>query len=175
VAQPEATRHGPPAFEHHAELPRVELPNCDATVIVGELAGSRSAARRDTEHVGIDLALRSGATTVPVEPTHEYALVVTRGDVSTRGITVNPGHLAYLGAGRDALELTTNRNSRVLLLGGVPFDEPLLMWWNFVARTRDEIEAGYREWTTDSGRFGRVVSSLPRVEVGRPAWMRPTT
>ena len=173
VAQPEATRHGPPSFEHHADLPRVELDNCDVTVIVGELAGSTSAARRDTEHVGIDLGLRGGATTVPVVPTHEHALVVTTGHVSIGGATVTPGHLAYLGAGRDALELTTTQPSRGLLLGGVPFDEPVLMWWNFVARTRDEIDAGYRDWTADSGRFGPVGSSLPRVEVDPPAWMRP--
>jgi redox-sensitive bicupin YhaK (pirin superfamily) len=49
VAQPERTRHGPPAFEHHGELPRVELDNAIATVIVGAFAGTpspRDATRR---------------------------------------------------------------------------------------------------------------------------------
>lgn len=49
------------------------------------------------------------------------------------------------------------------------------MWWNFVARTRDEVEAAHVDWATDAGRFGRVASALPRIEVDRPAWMpRPT-
>jgi redox-sensitive bicupin YhaK (pirin superfamily) len=168
VAQPSATRHGPPAFEHHAELPRVELDNCDATVLVGELDGSQSSARRDTEHVGLDLEIR-GATTVPVEPAFEYALVVTEGAVVVEGQTFTPGHLV---AGRDELVLGTVVASRMLLLGGSPFQEPLLMWWNFVARTRDEVEAGYEDWANDSGRFGRVASLLPRIEANRPFWMR---
>jgi hypothetical protein len=175
VAQPSATRHGPPAFEHHAVLPQVELDNCDATVLVGELGASRSAAHRDSSHVGIDLALRGGATTVPLDPSYEHALVVTNGMVRVEADTVAPGHLAYLGAGRDALELETAEPSRLLVLGGVPFGETLLMWWNFVARTREEVEAGYEDWRADSGRFGRVASPLPRIEVGPPEWMRPET
>ena len=170
VAQPSATRHGPPAFEQHAELPRVELDNCDATILIGELAASRSAARRDTEHVGLDLEVR-GATTVPVDPAFEYALVVTEGAVLVEGHTATPGHLVYLGAGRDELPLATTGHSRMLLLGGTPFQERLLMWWNFVARTRDEVEAGYADWADDSGRFGHVASPLPRIEADRPFWM----
>src|SRR4051812_47074045 len=57
VAQPEATRNGPPAFEHHAELPQTEIDRAVATVLAGDLDGASSPARRDTDHVGIDLAL----------------------------------------------------------------------------------------------------------------------
>jgi redox-sensitive bicupin YhaK (pirin superfamily) len=170
VAQPSTTRLGPPTFEHHPELPQVELDNCEATVLVGELGGATSDARRDTEHVGVDLDVR-GATTVPVEPTFEYAVVVMRGAVSVEGHTATPGHLVYLGAGRDELALGSVGPSRVLLLGGLPFPEKLLMWWNFVVRTRDEVEAGYGDWATDSGSFGRVASPLPRIETDRPFWM----
>ena len=57
-----------------------------------------------------------------------------------------------------------------LLLGGVPFPEPILMWWNFVGRTRQEVSEARRQWSDDDGRFGRVRSSLRRIEVGRPPW-----
>jgi len=171
VAQPSATRQGPPAFEHHSELPHLDIENGDATVIVGELAEARSPARRDTEHMGADLALRGGATTVPLDPTFEYAMVVTIGAVSIDSESVTPGHLLYLGTGRDRLTLDSPGPSRLLLLGGLPFEERLVMWWNFVARTRDEIDAGYKDWIADSGRFGRVDSSLPRIETTRPVWM----
>ncbi len=171
VAQPSVTRHGPPDFEHHAELPLVELDHCGATVLVGELAASKSAARRDTDHVGVDLDLRGGTTTVPLDPEFEYALVVMSGAIRADGAGAAPGHLVYLGAGRDELGLSTGGQSRVLLLGGPPFQERLLMWWNFVARSRDEVEAGYVDWSSDSGRFGRVASTLARIEAERPAWM----
>jgi quercetin 2,3-dioxygenase len=174
VAQPSATRDGPPAFEHHRELPHVEVGNGTATVLVGELDGSASPARRDTDHVGVDLALRAGDTAVPVVPGFEYALVVTNGAVSVEGQTVTPGHLLYLGVGRDELGLRTAEPSRALLLGGIPFGEQLLMWWNFVARTRDEVDSAYEDWAADSGRFGRVRSRLSRIETSRPPW-RPTT
>jgi quercetin 2,3-dioxygenase len=174
VAQPSATRDGRPAFEHHPELPHIEIGSGTATVIVGELDGSASSARRDTDHVGIDLALRPGDTAVPMVPAFEYGLVVLIGAVSVEGRTVTPGHLLYSGVGRDELGLRTAEGGRVLLLGGMPFGEQLLMWWNFVARTRDEVDAAYDDWAGDSGRFGRVRSRLSRIETSRPLW-RPTT
>ena len=173
VAQPSTTRNGPAAFEHHAELPHVDIENGDATVLVGELGGSRSPARRDTEHMGIEVAFRGGPTIVPLDPTFEHAVVVTIGAVSIEGVSIRPGHLVYLGNGRDEVALSSSEPSRLLLLGGRPFEERLLMWWNFVARNRDEIDAGYEQWTADSGRFGRVASSLPRIEASRPVWMSP--
>ncbi len=52
VAQPESTRDGAPAFEHHGELPRFGLDGGDATVLIGEFGGLTSPARRDTDHMG---------------------------------------------------------------------------------------------------------------------------
>ena len=171
VAQPEQTRHGDAAFEHHAELPRTEIGRATATVLVGDLDGAVSPARRDTDHVGAELDLRPGATVVPLRRDHEHGLVVLVGAVEVDGQVVEPGHLAYLGTGRDECRLTVRGPTRALLVGGVPLEEPLLMWWNFVARTREEVEAAYRQWTDDDGRFGRVRSSLPRIPTGPPPWV----
>jgi redox-sensitive bicupin YhaK (pirin superfamily) len=65
MAQPEATRHGVAAFEHHAELPRVELDNAIATILVGSFAGAASPARRDAELVGVDLQPRRARPRLP--------------------------------------------------------------------------------------------------------------
>jgi len=170
VAQPTDTRDGPAAFEHHAELPRLELDGAEATVLVGGFAGVESPARRDTEHVGVELVLRGPRTEVPLRPEDEHALVVLQGRVTVDGVTVEPGELAYLGRGRDQCGFEVAAPARALLLGGVPFPEPILMWWNFVGRTRGELSEARRQWTADDGRFGHVVSSLRRIEVGRPPW-----
>lgn len=172
VAQPTATRDGTPAFEHHADLAQVELDAGVATILVGELAGVVSPARRDTDHAGIDLDLRGGRTVIPVRVDYEHALVVLSGAFSVDGVVVAPGHLAYLGVGRDEIVLTSHEPTRAILVGGVPFEEPVLMWWNFVARTRDEIVGAQRDWTTGDGRFGTVNSRLPRYEVDPPPWAR---
>jgi quercetin 2,3-dioxygenase len=171
VAQPSSTRAGPPAFEHHAELPRVDLRHGVATVLVGELCGTASPARRDTDLLGVDLDLRAGRTVVPLAPRFEHALVVTVGRISLGGRAVTPGQLVYLGSRRPELELATSDRARLLILGGTPFSEPILMWWNLVARTRSEVEAGYRDWAGGSDRFGSVRSSLSRVEAPPPPWM----
>jgi hypothetical protein len=170
VAQPAATRDGPAAFEHHAELPRLELEHAEAAVLVGAFAGADSPARRDTEHMGVELTLRGPATTVPLRVDYEHALVVLQGTVTVDGVPVVPGVLAYLGQGRDQCGLGVDGPARALLLGGVPFPEPILMWWNFVGRNREEVSEARRQWAADEGRFGRVRSSLARIEVGAPPW-----
>ncbi len=172
VAQPEATRHGEPAFEHHAELPTVDLGTATATVIVGALDGVASPARRDTDHTGVEVVLRPGTAVVPVPAAHEHAVVVLDGAVSIDGTTVLPGQLGYLGAGRDELALSSADSAAwFLLLGGAPFGEEILMWWNLVARSRDEVAEAQRTWNAgDGARFGAVASDLARIEAPPLAW-----
>jgi hypothetical protein len=170
VAQPAATRHGAGEFDHVAEPPRVELPHGEATVLLGAFADATSPGRTDTPLVGVDLALRPGLQELPLLPGFEYALVVLAGAVRVDDTVVEPGRLAYLGEGRDELPLEAREDTRVLLLGGEPFEAPVLMWWNFVARTREEIDAAYADWRDDTGRFGRVHSDAPRIPAPVPPW-----
>lgn len=173
VAQPERTRHGPPAFEHHAELPQVELGTAVGTVLVGALDGVASPARRDTDHLGVDVVMGPGDVTLPLRPEHEHALVVLDGMVAVggeQGPTVTPGHLAYLGLARDEVGLSASEPARLLLLGGEPFEAPVLMWWNFVARARDEIDAARTAWQDGSDRFGATGSPLARIDAPPTPW-----
>jgi redox-sensitive bicupin YhaK (pirin superfamily) len=174
VALPEATRHGEAAFEHHADLPRTELAHGagDATVLVGEFGGAFSPARRDTALMGADLALR-GRAVVPLDPSFEHALIVLRGAAAVGGVPLAPGKVAHVGIGTSELVLDVDGPARVMLLGGEPFPEPITMWWNFVARTHDEIDAAYASWRDDDGRFGRVTSTLPTIPAPAPPWLRP--
>ena len=77
--------------------------------------------------------------------------------------SVAPDELVYLGEGRAELTLGVPRGSHALLIGGVPMREPLLMWWNFVARTYDEIDAARAGWNSETHRFGTVASTLARI------------
>ncbi|HWD56012.1 MAG TPA: pirin family protein [Acidimicrobiales bacterium] len=170
VAQPDATRNGPAAFAHHAELPRVELDGAVATVLVGDFGGLGSPARRDTEHVGVELVVRPPGTVVTLRDDYEHALVVLEGSVRVGDHVVEPGVLAYLGTARQECRLEARAPARALLLGGVPFPERLLMWWNFVARTTEEVSVARRQWMAADGRFGAVRSGLERIGVGAPPW-----
>jgi redox-sensitive bicupin YhaK (pirin superfamily) len=168
VALPEATRGGPADFEHHADLPQVELADATATVLVGRLGEAESKARTDTPLLGVDLDLRPGSTVLPLQAEHEHALLVLDGAVAVGERVVRPGALAYLGLGRDELALSAVEPARVLLLGGEPFGETVLMWWNFVARSREEVESARADWQSGSERFGRVSSGLPRIPAPEP-------
>jgi redox-sensitive bicupin YhaK (pirin superfamily) len=170
IAQPESTRDGPPAFEHHAELPRVDLRHGVATVLLGDLGTTTSPARRDTPLSGVELDLHRGVTDLPLRAAWEYAVVVLRGAVVVDDERLTPGHLGYLGDGRQELTATVDARSRVLLIGGEPFGEDVLMWWNFVARTRAELTAAYRSWQAEDARFGVVASPLTRIPAPAPYW-----
>ncbi len=169
VAQPEATRHGEAAFEHHTALPQAELDGAVATVLIGDFAGAASPARHDSPLVGVDLALHARAT-VPLRADFEYAVVVLRGAVGIQGKILAPGLLGYLGRGRDELRFDAREPTRAVLLGGVPLDEPLVMWWNFVARSRAEIDAAHESWDVGDDRFGPVDSALPLIRTPPPPW-----
>jgi redox-sensitive bicupin YhaK (pirin superfamily) len=171
VAQPEQTRHGDASFEHHADLPRVDVCNGTATVIVGEVGDARSPARRDTDHAGIELDLRPGRSVVELRPDYEHALVVLDGRVALDGTVVEDGRLAYLGTRRDELAVEVREPARAVLLGGVPFPDEVLMWWNFVARTRDEVVQAYRSWEARDERFTTVASPLARIDAPQPQWL----
>jgi redox-sensitive bicupin YhaK (pirin superfamily) len=174
IAQPEATRHGDPAFEHHRDLPQLDVAAGTATVLVGRLGDAESPARRDTDLVGAELALRPGRSTTPLEAGWEHALVVLHGAVTVDGMRLEPGHLGYLGTGRDECSLLAADGGAIaLLIGGVPLGEPIRMWWNFVARTQAEISQARDQWTADDGRFGTVASALARIPVGPPPWTTP--
>lgn len=171
IAQPSMTRNGDAEFAHFNDLPKLETSSLTASVLIGSFGGVRSDARRDSDLVGVELVFHGGSATVALEPTYEYALIVANGSVSVDGAVVRPGQLAYLGAGRDECEFESRASIRAMLIGGTPFDERPVMWWNFVARTQEEISDAWRAWATGDERFGRVASPFARIEVSPPPWL----
>jgi redox-sensitive bicupin YhaK (pirin superfamily) len=156
VALPDGHRHTAPAFEHHAELPVVNAPGLTATVILGELDGAVSPGTAYTPIVGADLALAAGTDVrLPLEPDFEYAVLAMSGATEVDGVPVEHGSMLYLGSGRDELPLRAETGSGLMLLGGEPFAEELVMWWNFVGRSHQDIEEARKDWSEGS-RFGEV-------------------
>lgn len=175
VAQPEATRDGGNDFAHHGELPRVELEAGEATVFLGSFDGAASPARADTAIVGAELTLgEAGRRVLPVDPGHEHALVPLDGRLRVGGEVVEPGWLALVPTGFDELPVEWDQpGGRALLLGGEPFGETVQMWWNFVARSREELEDAWRAWRDhETDRFGAVRSELARIDAPTPPWIR---
>ncbi len=167
VAQPEATRNGPPSFDHYADLPRFEHEGGFITLLIGTFQGVRSPATVATPLIGMDLDLRS-TLSVDLDPLFEYGIVVLDGGVRVDGAVLTPGHFGFCSTGRDLLRFEVLQPTRAMLLGGVPFDEPIEMWWNFVGRSREEFIEAYSSWAKGDGRFGTVLSALERITTTLP-------
>lgn len=150
VALPEVQRHRDPSFAHHTALPVLSESGMRATLLLGELAGARSPGLVHTPLIGVDVELDAGADAVlPLEPDFEHAALTVSGAPEIDGGPLDPGSLCYLGTGRSELRVRASVASRLLLLGGLPFDEQIVIWWNFVARTGDEIAAARDVWQAE--------------------------
>src|ERR1700757_2365396 len=158
VALPDSDRDTGRDFAHHVPT-QVFLPGAVARVLLGELAGHRSPVPTFTPLLGaqIDLDVNAGLD-IDVNPAFEHGVLCDAGPVQMGEIALAVGDLGYQSAGSSSLHLRNvgDRPARVLLLGGIPFTEELVMWWNFVGRSHDDI-AGYRRlWEDGDDRFGAV-------------------
>ncbi|MFD0558434.1 hypothetical protein FB566_3735 [Stackebrandtia endophytica] len=149
VALPETDRHTAPSWDFHDDLPVDSGSGVTTHIILGEFAGLRSPGRTFTPLVGAQLDLAAGtSTTLPMEPDFEYAALAISGRVDVDGVPVEPGSLLYLGTGRDRLPVAAEHDGSIMLLGGEPFEEKIVMWWNFIGRTGDEIKEFRSDWET---------------------------
>ena len=168
VALPDSRRNGPPAFEQHERLPLVTLgDDAEATVVMGSFAGTSSPASVHTPIVGAELRLRTGARVrLPLQPEWEHALVGVTGTAAIHGpattpVDLGPQQLLYLEPGRDGVEVTATEPTTLFLIGGEPFESDIVMWWNFVGRSHEEIVEAREAWEAGSDRFGHVVGHGP--------------
>ena len=148
----------------------VEHGAASATVLAGSFLGATSPAAFVTDLLGLDLVLRPGSTALPLRPDFEHAVVALDGEVLVGGAVARPGQIASLGVGRSEVEVQAREQARVLVLGGVPFPEKLFMWWNFVARSADEVSGFYADWRDRGERFAAVDSALARIPAPTPPW-----
>ena len=167
IALPDAERHREPSFHHYPELPVLEWGGFTVTVLAGTAFGQTAPALIFSPLVGVDLACAGPAETlVPLNPAFEHAVLVLSGALEVEGETLAPGTLLYLGTARAQLALQSQAAARLLLIGGEPFAEEILLWWNFVARNRDEMVNATADW--NAGRAFGTVSGSPSPRLVAP-------
>jgi redox-sensitive bicupin YhaK (pirin superfamily) len=158
VALPDAHRNGARDFRHYAP-PAADLGGATARVFLGALAGQESPVPTYSPLLGAEIVLAARSrVSLPVDPGYEHGVLVDAGPVSMSGVRLEPTELGYLPPGAATLELAnlTGDPARMLLLGGAPFEEDIVMWWNFVGRSHEEIAAFRDAWEGELDQFGRV-------------------
>lgn len=166
VVLPDAVRNTTaPDFTHIADLPTYEEAGVSVKVLVGELVGETSSAPAFTPLVGAEIRLAPGASgTIPLERGFEYGVLTAQGAATVAGRPIAANEMSYLGEGRSELTVSAAEHEAViLLLGGEPFAEEIVMWWNFIARSHEELVEQREAWNGDGvdwvpERFGQVSS-----------------
>jgi redox-sensitive bicupin YhaK (pirin superfamily) len=163
VALPDAARDCAPTFAHHVP-DLLEGDGWRARVFLGSLLGHASPVETASPLVGAEVVLDPGTTLdLDVDPAHEHGVLVDTGVVTVAGVEAEQHALAYVAPGTPSLRIRAHADgARVLVLGGEPLGESIVMWWNFVGRSHDEIVAFREAWqaqipgdgTLADGRFG---------------------
>lgn len=157
IALPDAARHMAPAFEHHPVVPVLQRDGVQITVIAGTCLGETAPMEFHSPLVGVDVVAHGpAATTLPLDPAFEHGVLVLRGEVTVDGEALAPGTLLFLGPGHRSMSLAFDDPAQLLVIGGAPFAEDVLLWWNFVGRHPEEITQAADDWNAGRGPFGVV-------------------
>jgi quercetin 2,3-dioxygenase len=158
VALPDAVRDTERRFDHYAPQ-AVSRGDARLTVFLGELAGQRSPVSTFSPLLGAQIDVPAGTSLkLEVDPAFEHGVLLDAGALEINGTAMERGEMVYQSTGCTSLTLANTGEApvRAILLGGQPFTEELLMWWNFVGRTHDEIVEYRAQWQARSKRFGDV-------------------
>jgi quercetin 2,3-dioxygenase len=147
IALPDSERDEDPFFEHHSQLPMGEFEGFDARVFLGENFGLHSPAKVFSPLIAAEITMKREEISIEARTGFEYGALLISGASEELEI----GEMLYFSPSEKAIDLTAASGSRFLLLGGEPFPEPYLMWWNFIGRNHEEIEKMRSEWNLGLG------------------------
>lgn len=151
---PDHERNAQPTFQHLGDLPAFVWQGLKIRLFVGDFLGESSPATIYSPLIGAEIDVSPDSTaSIPVQACFEHGILVVAGEVTVNANSVSLGQLHYIPIGREAISLSSSEGAKVVLLGGEPFKEKIVMWWNFIARTHDEIFQMRQDWESQSQRF----------------------
>ncbi|NNP74304.1 quercetin 2,3-dioxygenase [Acinetobacter defluvii] len=177
IALPDDKLNMAPQFDHYPELPVVTREGVEFTVLVGEYLETTSPVKVHSELLGVDLTAQESTTTrIPLNPKFEYGFLALEGTATINGHELTDDNMVVLEPGLNDIEIQLHAGSRLLLLGGEPFESPILLWWNLVGRTQEELKIAREQWINHDARFGSIPDyEGPRLEAPAfPDKMRPS-
>lgn len=158
IALPDAKRNMSPQFDHYPELPVIMQDQIEFTVLVGEFLQTISPVHVHTPLVGVDLTAQTNTkTSIPLNPNFEYAFMALEGTARIQGHELNADNLIVLEQGLSEIDIEIMQGQRILLIGGEPFESEILLWWNFVGRTMDDMQLAREQWMNHDRRFGQIL------------------
>jgi redox-sensitive bicupin YhaK (pirin superfamily) len=168
IALPKGSIDIAPAFEHQSDLPQLEMAQgASATVIAGEFMGHRAHTKIFSPLLGVELRLKAGTSIeLPLKPNFEHGFLAVQGEVQVNQTEVPISAIEFIEVGATSATIAAGaEDSIILLLGGEPFGEKILMWWNFIGRTHADIVSAREQWNAhesvaQGGRFGKFADNI---------------
>lgn len=161
------------SFHHYPELPTWTENNVEMILTTGSyhsVTGKRYEAPtiQYSKMVGIDVYfLEDGEVTLTLEPGFEYGILVTEGQIESEGKICEQDQLFRFHdsdvANNESIKLVAKKGTRVMFIGGEPLNNQVLLWWNFVADNKEEIEQSIIDWNNGHERFGNIDSDMKRL------------
>ena len=152
VALEDKDRFTDPSFEHVANNKELENDGVKLKVFMGELMGFSSPAKLYSKLVAAEIELPPGEHVLEVNPEFEHGLMLVEGDYESEGEKVQEAELVYFETGQSEIKISVKTKTKLVLIGGEPFKEQLVMWWNFIARSHAEIEQMRVMWNDEQNR-----------------------
>ncbi|RGE44816.1 pirin family protein [Comamonas testosteroni] len=165
IALPDSHRHIEPRFQHYPELPKSQVGDYDVTVLAGESLGLTAPAEVHTPLMAVDLLAHQASparASYPLRADFEHAVMSLSGHVLVEGEHLPEQELIYLPAGTEAVNLECAPGSRLLIIGGEPMDEAILLWWNFVGRTTEEMQQARDQWEAEAATDASTINGAAR-------------
>ncbi|MCL4105292.1 UNVERIFIED_CONTAM: hypothetical protein GTU68_055423 [Idotea baltica] len=157
VALPEDAEDDPAAFDHAAKdtLPLLQAEGKQVRLILGTAYGERAPVKTFSEMFYADALLEAGAA-IPLPDTHEdRGVYVLEGAVTVAGDTFEAGQMMVFRPGDRVSLKACSQGARLMMLGGETMEGPRHIWWNFVASSKERIEAAKEAWRTEDWAHGR--------------------
>lgn len=152
VALPKDSIDTAPQFEHQANLPKFQVPTssggqAQVTVLAGELAEVSAPTRTFSPLMGAELRIAAGeSVTLKLNSEFEYGFMPAEGSITIGDETASTSSVIYRAAGENEITIRADQDAIILMLGGKPFGEKILMWWNFIGRSNEEIVQARNDW-----------------------------
>jgi len=146
----------------YQELRAAEIPTATSadgkvtvTVIAGESLGTRASIDTRTPIIYLHVRLAAGARfTQPVPATYNAFAFVIGGEAAFGDRVARENDAVLFDRDGDEVAIASERGAELLLIGGVPLDEPIARYGPFVMNTAGEIRQAMLDYQT--GRFGEI-------------------
>ena len=174
LALPQLLASVAPAFNHYPDLPQLATQAWKGTLILGTFLDTVSPARLDQPALALEITILRDRGELDLDPTFEYGLLPFDSPLVVDDVVLPPTHCAFLPAGASSRRIGGSQGATALLIGGPPLAQPIVMWWNYVGHSREEVVQAHQDWKIGSDRFGDLGRRSDRMTSPKPPWSSTT-